>query len=262
MMKKLFVMMVVINAVTWQGCESEVIPGPVDCNENPVILELGTVQDSDCDVMNGSIEVIASGGSGKYMFQLGGEDLQISSVFNGVGPGLYEIEVVDENNCSATLEVTVINKSGVNITFTSTEAGCKTSNGTLTVMTFGGTEPYAFKLGQGNFTASNTFTDLPSGEHHLTVKDASGCEVNQLVRIKSGISFSGSISGIIENNCTIDDCHNGTQFPDFRVFKNIHDNAPEVKRLTQDGTMPEDGALTQEQIDLIACWVDDGALAN
>jgi hypothetical protein len=94
------------------------------------------------------------------------------------------------------------------------------------------------------------------------VKDASGCEIEQTVRITSGIGYAASIAPIIQNNCAVSGCHSGTQAPDFRVFKNIQDNAAQIKVLTGNKTMPQNGTLSQSQIDMIACWVDDGAPAN
>jgi len=261
-MKRLFAMMVAMSAITWSGCESEETPEPVDCSVNPVVLELVSVQDADCALKNGSIEVSASGGNGNYHFVMGDDEAQAASVFNGLGAGLYEITAIDDNNCSTVMEVNVKNKDGLNISFEASEAGCKTANATLTVTAVDGAEPYQFKLNDGTFSISNSFTGLHTGQYNLTVKDATGCEVNQLVKVRSGVSFAASVSGIIQNNCAVTGCHNGSQFPDFRIFKNIQDNAAQVKNLTQDGTMPAEGSLTQEQKDLIACWVDDGALNN
>ena len=255
-------MLIVLEATSWQGCESEKEPAPVDCNQNPVVLELISVQDSDCALKDGSIEVAASGGSGTYSFTLGSGAPQPASVFSGLSAGLYDIQVVDDKECSAALQVNVKNKDGVNITFNTTAAGCNTSNGTITVSAVDGTEPYQYKLDQGTFTSTNSFSGLGAGDHQVVAKDATGCEVSQAITINSGVSFTSAIKPIIEGTCAVNGCHNGTQFPDFRVFKNIHDNASSIRRLTQDRTMPQEGSLTQTQIDLIACWVDDGALNN
>lgn len=254
--------MVALNAMAWLGCESEETPEPVDCNENPVVLELVAVQDADCNSKNGSVEVAASGGSGNYSFKIGNGAGQKASVFNGLGAGLYEITAIDDKDCTTTIEANVKNKNGMNISVQTSEAGCKTSNGSITVTATGGTEPYEFKLDNGTFGSSGTFSGLESGQHTILAKDASGCEVNQGVKVRTGVSFAGSISGIIQNNCAVSNCHSGTQSPDFRQFKNIQDNAGQIKTLTQNGTMPQEGVLTQEQKDLIACWVDDGAPNN
>jgi hypothetical protein len=264
MLKKFCVVaLLMMTGVTWQACEYEVVPGPVDCNENPVALALVTVHDSNCVFTDGSIEVVASGGTGTYRYAISEGELQESAVFEGLAAGVYQVSAVDGNACSATLEAAVKNSNGMNVSFASTEAGgCSGSQGTVTVTAVEGTEPYQYRLGDGSFSSNHTFAGLSRGIYNLTVSDASGCEITQAIRVKSGISFSASIAPIIENNCAINDCHNGSQFPDFRVFKNIHDNASNIKALTGDHTMPQDGTLTQTQINMIACWVDDGAPDN
>jgi hypothetical protein len=262
MENKLFIIIILLCSFTWQSCEDEVEPKPLDCADNPVELTIASVQDANCSMQNGRIEVAASGGSGKYQFRLGSGNLQATGIFLSVGAGTYQITAVDENNCSGTLEASVKNLDGLDISLEKTDAGCGTSNGTLTVTAVDGTQPYQFKLNAGAFSGTNTFSNLPKGEHDLIVKDASGCEIAQTVKITTGIGYAASISSIIQGNCAISGCHNGSQPPDFRVFKNIHDNAGQVKALTGNGTMPQGRTLTQEQINMIACWVDDGALEN
>jgi hypothetical protein len=264
-MRKRFILvaLTVVNLIAWQGCEYETIPGPVNCDENPVVLEIVSVGDSNCELVDGRIEVMASGGDDNYQYLLGDEQAQESPVFEGLPAGVYTITAIDGNTCSAaTVEATVKNLNGLNIRFATTEAGCTGTDGSITINATDGTEPYQYKIGDGVFTTNNTFTGLARGNYGLVVKDASGCSVSQAVRVRAGISFSESIAPIIETNCAINDCHNGSQFPDFRQFKNVHDNAAQVKALTADRTMPEEGTLTQAQINMIACWVDDGALNN
>ena len=261
-MKRWIGIVMAMQAVTWLGCESEEEPEPVDCNANPVVVGLASVTDAQCNVANGSIEVTASGGSGKYSFSIGDGPATASPMFEGLSAGVYEIVAIDDNACEGILEVAVKNSAGMNVTFDATPSGCKTSNATLTVSAVDGTAPYQFKLGTGSFTTTNTFSGLTAGEYDLVVNDASGCEVTQHITVSSGVSYSATVSGIIKNNCAVSGCHAGTQAPDFRVFKNIHDNAAQIKTLTGNRTMPQNGTLTQEQIDLIACWVDDGSLEN
>jgi hypothetical protein len=253
---------VMSGLVLWQGCEYETLKGPVKCEENPVLLEVVSTSDADCALMDGSIGLSASGGNGPYSFVIDDGAPQADSLFEGLGAGIYQLSAIDVNNCSATDEVTLKNKNGLNIAIDTRTAGCNGSEGGLTVTATDGTEPYQFKIDNGNFSGSNAFEGLSPRDYVLTVKDASGCVVTQKIRINSGISFSASIAPIIEDNCAVSGCHNGSQFPDFRVFKNVHDNAFEIKKLTADGTMPQDGTITQEQINRIACWVDDGAPDN
>jgi hypothetical protein len=244
------------------GCADHKLPAPINCTDDPVVLELVSVVDSDCALKSGSIEVTASGGTGSYLFRLNDGEPQTASVFLNVGAGVYEISAADDNNCVGTQQASVQNKDGLNITFQSTETGCKSSNGTVTIEAFDGVEPYQYKIDGSSFSTNNIFTDLSAGNHTVVVKDDTGCELTQTVKLRSGITYSTSIATIISTNCAITNCHNGTQFPDFRNFDNIQNNAAQIKTLTGNRTMPEDGTLTQAEIDMIACWVDDGAVAN
>jgi hypothetical protein len=252
----------VLTVLLCVGCADHKLPAPINCTDEPVVLELISVVDSDCALQNGSIEVTASGGSGSYLFRLNGGEPQTASVFLDVGAGVYEISATDDNNCTGTQQATVQNKDGLNVTFQSTDTGCKGSNGVVTIAAFDGVEPYQYKIDGSSYSTNNIFTDLAAGNHTIFVKDETGCELTQTIKLRSGISYSTSIDPIISTNCAITGCHNGTQFPDFRNFENIQKNAAQIKTLTGNRTMPEDGSLTQAEIDMIACWVDDGAVAN
>ncbi len=80
-------------------------------------------------------------------------------------------------------------------------------------------------------------------------------------RCIEGISFQMDIKPIIESKCI--QCHNGDVQPlDFKNYQTIKNNAARVKTLTASRVMPKQGSLTEEQIKLIGCWVDDGAPNN
>src|SRR5687768_1787445 len=147
MLKRSIVLIAILNAILWQACEYETIPGPVDCDENPVTLDVVSIGDSNCELVDGRIEVAASGGTESYQFMIGEGEPQESPVFEGLGAGVYQITTLDENNCSATVEATIKNINGLNITFQTTDAGCNSSNGALTVTPTDGTQPYQFKIG-------------------------------------------------------------------------------------------------------------------
>ncbi len=260
---RIMAMAVMVTPIAWQGCEKDEVDEPVDCNVNPVEVQLVSVDDASCGATNGKVTLGATGGNGQYKFSLGGGAAQESAEFSNLGAGTYEVTATDGNNCTSSMEVSVENSDGMNIDVALTNAGgCGASQGGATITAFDGTEPYQYRLEDGSFVTTNSFSNLGAGEYDLTVRDATGCEVNQTLRILSGVSFATSISPIIQNKCAISGCHAGTQFPDFRVFKNIHDNAAKIKTLTGNGTMPQEGSLTQDEINLIACWVDDGALQN
>ena len=106
------------------------------------------------------------------------------------------------------------------------------------------------------------FEGLPSGEFSVWIGDGNECLIGIYLYIPTGVSFDETISPIINATCSTTSCHGGTQSPDFREFENILNNAAKIKELTQSGVEPREGSLTVAEINLIACWVDDGAPDN
>jgi len=107
-----------------------------------------------------------------------------------------------------------------------------------------------------------TFHSLRAGHYAITVVDSLYCNRSVSVQISSGISFSQSIQPILENSCIINTCHDGSGSISFKVFENVKRSAADIKGLTQSRIMPRQGALTNEEIEKIACWVDDGSANN
>lgn len=73
-------------------------------------------------------------------------------------------------------------------------------------------------------------------------------------------SFINQIKPIIDSNCL--GCHNGSQFPDLRTYNSISNNSEIIKEQVINRTMPIGGALTNEEIELISCWIDNGTQNN
>ncbi len=83
-------------------------------------------------------------------------------------------------------------------------------------------------------------------------------------------TFQKDILPIIQTKCAVSGCHNGDMGPDLKWtdFEQFHKRAASglVKYRVTHRIMPPSfspaGPLTQEQIDAIACWSDQGALNN
>jgi len=79
------------------------------------------------------------------------------------------------------------------------------------------------------------------------------------------VSFATDIKPIIEMNCLINnsECHGmNPSIPNWAIFSEVQSHAGLIKTKTRDRSMPKIGSLTQSQIDLITCWVDNGAKDN
>lgn len=232
----------------------------VDCDENPISVSVETIA-ADCSLSNGSAVITATAGKPPYKFQVN-DLIQNDNIFSNISSGNYTATVTDANNCSVTSEFVVGNKAGVTASATSTLAGCETTQAALTVIAENGVEPYAYSLNNQTQQSSNVFNNLPAGNHTVVVTDNIGCEFVIEETIFAGTSYFQEVEPIIMNNCAVTGCHSGTQFPDLRVLANVQANKINIRDFTQSGFMPLNGSLTQEQIDAIACWIDDGALDN
>ncbi|MCH7515301.1 MAG: hypothetical protein IH947_15370 [Bacteroidetes bacterium] len=259
-MKKVFNIISVV--VLLQGCAYNVLEEPVDCSISDIAVQADEIKNADCDLANGLITVSGSGGESPYLYSLDSNEPQSLNTFTELSAGIYMITITDANGCTNSVEVVVENNEGVTANASTTSSGCGKSAGTISVSVTNGDEPYSYILDSGQAQPGFTFIGLGQGSYEVRVVDANGCDFTFETQVLSGVSFVQLISPIIANNCALASCHGGTQFPDFRVFSNIQNNAQIIKTRTQNKSMPLTGSLTNEQIDLIACWVDDGALDN
>ena len=240
---------------------------PVDCEKQGPLLSLGIVTDAtSCSIADGVINVSASQGLEPYEFSLNDFPGQSSGQFNNLSAGIYTVKAKDANGC--THEIENVSIKAADFTFTAdltADNSCLGSNGSVRIDVTAGNPPYTYKIGTGSFSDANTFSGLGTGNHSITVKDNNECSVTLSITIPrgfSGVSWNNEIKPIMENSCALSGCHNGSSRPDLRKFENAKFYAKTIKTKTQDRSMPRDGMLTQQQIDIIACWVDDGALQN
>ncbi len=255
----LFLLIVII----W-SCTSEQEPIPDDCIANGVTLSLDTKTDANCGQADGSITVNASGAGGSFTYTVNGQAAATNGTFQNLAAGSYVIVATEAGGCTAELTVEILNADGVNATIETTESSCESATGTITVTATGGATPYEYKLDDGSFGSSASFSAVGAGDYEVTVKDASGCEVALQVNVKSDVTFA-EINTIIQTNCAVSGCHAGNQQPDFRVTSNITGRAERIEVRTGARTMPPQSSgrsLTDAEIAKIACWVADGAAGS
>lgn len=248
------------------ACSSD--DDPVDCEKDGPSINLNQViSATSCGASDGGIEVAASGGKEPYTFLLNDQLVEGEGNLHNLSAGVYSVSVRDANFCTASLDNITIQAADFSFTTTlEPNTSCLGGNGAVTIDVTSINPPYSFKEGNGDFTVGNSFSGLSTGNHTFSVKDNNDCMVTLTVTIPqgtTGTSWVNDILPIMEKNCAISGCHNGvSRSNNFREYASAKANAKTIKSKTQDRSMPFDGALTQNQIDLIACWVDDGAPQN
>jgi len=267
-MKKLFQKIIYLLGIILfaSSCgNNEDDPVPVDCSLNPITITSSTTAEN-CGASDGVLELKGSGGQGDFSFSIdGGSSFQTTGVFSNLTSATYSVVVRDSNDCESTSSIVLNNVGGITISIDNTvNSMCGTSEGQIITSSTGGTN-IQFKLDDGSLQSSGTFTGLATGTYTVhAVEVSTGCSTSAEATILSGVSFAATIQNIITTKCAISGCHNGDNGSsrNWTVFANVQNNASNIKTRTQNRSMPQTGSLTQEQIDLIACWVDDGAMNN
>lgn len=82
------------------------------------------------------------------------------------------------------------------------------------------------------------------------------------------ISYSQDVVPIINTKCALSGCHDGLSgIPDWTQLGNLQDRGSEVQRritlpLTDGSKMPRVGSITEEQRQILYCWIEQGAQDN
>ena len=149
----------------------------------PVIDNIVTT-DPSCGASDGSIVITASGGSGVLNYSIdGGINYQAAGNFGNLGAGTFDVVVEDASGCQVSQQVVLSNSGGVEIdTVIVTHPTCGLANGTIDIVTTGGTAPYQFSSDNGGtFQAGSSFTGLSGGNYTIVVEDANGCQDSEPV---------------------------------------------------------------------------------
>lgn len=255
--------------VLFFGCGSD-NEEPIDCSSANLQASIGTVSDATCGLENGSFQLAISGGNAPFELTIPGLGSQSlpsnANLVENIPGGNHTIIVTDVNNCDFSTNITVNDVNDVAIETQIEASGCQTANGTIAVSASGGKEPYMYSLDGGAMQTDNIFTELAVGDYTALVTDGDGCQTSVTVSLLSGVSYNENIIPIINANCAISGCHDGSSaaLPDWTDLTTVQANAADIKTRTSEGTMPPAGRpdLKVEEIQAIACWVDDGALNN
>lgn len=86
------------------------------------------------------------------------------------------------------------------------------------------------------------------------------------VGVGARVSYANDIRPILDANCQVSGCHGSDpNTPSWATYQTVSANASNIKSMTGSRTMPPASSgrsLTDEQIQKIADWVDDGAQNN
>ena len=175
-------------------------------NQSATVLSSGATTFSIINVMNencgqtdGSFEILASGGTAPYTYDIGTGAIS-NPIFSSLNSATYTIIVTDADGCNAS-QIFTLGENEVTLNIDEIiNATCGLENGSITVSATGGTAPFIFNLGNG-VTLNPIFENLAGGTYSVTVTDGNGCAANQSVAILASGAPTFSIINVANENC-------------------------------------------------------------
>jgi len=112
---------------------------------------------------------------------------------NGLRPGTFSVTVTDAKGCAVNASVVITEPTVLTVSTNQTKAGCngETTNSVIATPS-GGTQPYTYLWSNG-LTTANADNLLP-GTYNLTVTDANGCKVTEVVSVVATANLSLSFN--------------------------------------------------------------------
>lgn len=123
---------------------------------------------------NAIITASVQGGTPEYSLQWsnGAAGAQISNL----GPGVYRLDISDQNGCTLSDSVVIIRPDALTIQTESTDPQCfGGKDGRIRLLVSGGQPPLRYSVDDGPFGGSSTFIGLGAGNYTFRVKDGKGC---------------------------------------------------------------------------------------
>jgi gliding motility-associated-like protein len=165
----------------------------------------GSAQVSCHNSNDGSITVIATGGTGTLSYSLNGGTAQSSNVFNNLIAGSYTVVVTDTKGCTATTNAVVIaNPPQLTASATgSAQVSCHNGiDGSITVTATGGTGALSYSLNGGTAQSSNVFNNLAAGSYTVVVTDTKACTATtNAVVIANPPQLAATATGSAQVSC-------------------------------------------------------------
>jgi gliding motility-associated-like protein len=175
----------VFASVTDGVCESPIVSVGLLVADNPSV----TPSQSQTILCNGAttggIGLAVSGGAFPYSFDWNNDALDGVQNPTGIGAGLYEVIVTDNNDCETTVSIELNEPDALilNCVQLNPVSADGASDGAATITFGGGTAGYELDWTgpvSGNQTESDAgafdITDLPEGVYNIVFTDANNCE--------------------------------------------------------------------------------------
>ena len=163
-----------------------------------IVLETDPTNVSCFGGSDGAINLTINGGTPPYDIQWQGPNGFSSTMQNisDLAPGIYSVNVTDQNDCNTFMTVEIISPSSELIVGIDTDPDTGSGNGTATALPNGGVQPYTFEWSCTDDTGA-IVEGLSAGDCCVTVTDQANCEIIECFEIQLMESTS-ELEGIVD----------------------------------------------------------------
>lgn len=134
---------------------------------------------------DGSIAVLASGGTPPYQYSWNTIPVQSTNMATNLSAGNYMVTIIDANSCVYTDTFTITEPAPMMSMVVSNNATTcfGLANGSASILVSGGIAPYTIMWNTTPVQTGNTLQNVPAGTYQATVTDANNCVLMQAVTI-------------------------------------------------------------------------------
>jgi len=184
-----------IMAMDVNGCMQEVtvVVGQEACISCEVNATIEIAKVPTCDFKRASLVVNTTGGKAPYTYQWSTATIGNTSKPTNLPIDQYQVTVTDRDNCTATAAITLSSPTctstcDVSASIITTDIKCAgTAEGVATVRVIDGKAPFTYAWSNGSNQPS--IQNLLAGSYAVTVTDAKGCSVVEVVAIQENTTI-------------------------------------------------------------------------
>lgn len=168
-------------------------------NPIPISIQSCVVNKPKCyGTADGAINILASGGTGIFVYRIGAGAYSSSGTFSGLLAGTYTIGIKDSYNCTKDTIITIANPDSISLKAFVKKNLCNgTKNGIITIETIGGTGSFLFeKNSSGILQSSRIFDSLSAGIYVIKATDSNNCSKTISVVVGDSLRLKTSIATV------------------------------------------------------------------
>ena len=183
------------SVMDFQGC---ILLDTILITQPPPISNSSSISYVTCSGFNnGSISINTSGGIGPYTYLWSTGDT--TQFLVNIPSGQYFVSILDSNNCIAIDTIMMLQPNQLNDSSSITNPTCYGfSDGSASVIAYGGTAPYSFLWNTGDTT--QTLQNISAGQYILSVIDSNSCILYDTINISQPSPIS-AIDSIVDVSC-------------------------------------------------------------